>query len=58
MKVRWGKGFCLSGRNFEKIVFLIKFKKGRSWKNIDPEDMSPVFRRIWDDPENTILLIL
>lgn len=26
-------------------------KKGRSWKNMNPEDMSPRFRRIWDDPK-------
>ena len=25
-------------------------KKGRSWKDIDPDNMPPRFRRIWDDP--------
>lgn len=25
--------------------------KGRSWKDMNPDDMSPRFRRIWDDPK-------
>ena len=25
--------------------------KGRSWKNMNPEDMSERFRKIWDDPK-------
>ena len=25
-------------------------KEGRSWKNINPDNMPPRFRRIWDDP--------
>lgn len=28
-----------------------QISEGRSWKNMNPEDMTPRFRKIWDDPK-------
>jgi DNA (cytosine-5)-methyltransferase 1 len=52
-------GTCLNGEealeDFKNKIPLENISetisKGRSWKNMDPEDMSPRFRRIWDDPK-------
>lgn len=38
-------GESTSFDNFPKEIF-----EGRSWKNIDPDDMPPRFRKIYDDP--------
>ena len=52
-------GFCEDGNEvlnkfakktpIEQISKTVK--KGRSWKNMNPEEMSERFRKIWDDPK-------
>lgn len=52
-------GACLDGKEalekFSKKIPLSKISetisKGRSWKNMSPEDMSERFRKIWDNPK-------
>jgi DNA (cytosine-5)-methyltransferase 1 len=52
-------GPCLNGAEalpkFKKKVLLEKIsptiKQGRSWKNIPPENLSPRFKKIYDNPE-------
>jgi DNA (cytosine-5)-methyltransferase 1 len=52
-------GYCKDGKEvlkkFVKKISLEEIsktiKKGRSWKNMNPEDMSERFRKIWDDPK-------
>lgn len=52
-------GICPDGkealRKFAKKTPLEKISKticeGRSWKNMNPEDMSDRFRKIWDNPQ-------
>jgi len=52
-------GFCKDGKDvlkkFAKKVPIEEISqtvsKGRSWKNMNPEDMSERFRKIWDDPK-------
>ena len=52
-------GICEDGKEalikFQKKEPLLKISqtitKGRSWKNMPYEDMTPRFKRIWDDPK-------
>lgn len=52
-------GVCLDGETaLEKFTQKIPLEKisntikqGKSWKNMNPEDMSERFRKIWDDPK-------
>ncbi len=52
-------GTCLDGKDalkeFEMKTPLAQISetitKGKSWKNMDPEDMSERFRKIWDNPQ-------
>lgn len=52
-------GPCTGGaeilHQFSQKVPLVEMGEGvrigRSWKNMNPDDMSPRFRKIWDDPK-------
>lgn len=52
-------GLCQDGKEalakFKKKIDLESIsptiKKGRSWKNIPPEDLAPRFKKIYDDPK-------
>jgi len=52
-------GFCSDGKKtlakFKRKIPLDKMSstisKGRSWKNMNPDDMTPRFRKIWDNPK-------